>query len=36
MLDPDEIAANYWNVLLCQPPSAWAWEMELRAWTGKF
>jgi hypothetical protein len=35
MLDPDEIAANYWNVL-CQPPSAWAWEMELRAWTGKF
>ena len=35
MLDPDAIAANYWNVL-CQPRSAWAWEMELRPWTEKF
>jgi NAD(P)-dependent dehydrogenase (short-subunit alcohol dehydrogenase family) len=35
MLDPDAIAANYWNVL-CQPRSAWAWEMEMRPWTEKF
>lgn len=35
MLDPDAIAANYWSVL-CQPRSAWAWEMELRPWTEKF
>jgi NAD(P)-dependent dehydrogenase (short-subunit alcohol dehydrogenase family) len=35
MLDPDAIAANYWNVLR-QPRSAWAWEMELRPWTEKF
>ena len=31
MLDPDAIAANYWNVL-CQPRSAWTWEMEMRPW----
>ena len=35
MLDPDAIAANYWNVL-SQPRSAWAWEMEMRPWTEKF
>jgi NAD(P)-dependent dehydrogenase (short-subunit alcohol dehydrogenase family) len=35
MLDPDAIAANYWNVL-CQPRSAWAWEMEIRPWVEKF
>jgi NAD(P)-dependent dehydrogenase (short-subunit alcohol dehydrogenase family) len=35
MLDPDAIAANYWNVL-CQPRSAWAWEMEMRPWVEKF
>jgi hypothetical protein len=35
MLDPDAIAANYWNVL-CQPRSAWTWEMEMRLWVEKF
>ena len=35
MLDPDGIAANYWNVL-CQPRSAWTWEMEMRPWVEKF
>ena len=35
MLDPDAIAANYW-IVLCQPRSAWAWEMEMRPWTEKF
>jgi len=35
ILDPNAIAANYWNVL-CQSRSAWAWEMEPRPWTGKF
>ncbi|MGB7005020.1 MAG: SDR family NAD(P)-dependent oxidoreductase, partial [Pseudolabrys sp.] len=35
MLDPDAIAANYWNVL-CQPHSAWTWEMEMRPWVEKF
>jgi NAD(P)-dependent dehydrogenase (short-subunit alcohol dehydrogenase family) len=35
MLDPDTIAANYWNVL-CQPRSAWTWEMEMRPWVEKF
>ena len=35
MLDPDAIAANYWNVL-CQPRSAWTWEMEMRPWVEKF
>jgi NAD(P)-dependent dehydrogenase (short-subunit alcohol dehydrogenase family) len=35
MLDPDAIAANYWNVLQ-QPRSAWTWELELRPWVEKF
>ncbi|MGC1828444.1 MAG: SDR family NAD(P)-dependent oxidoreductase [Pseudolabrys sp.] len=35
MLGPDAIAANYWSVL-CQPRSAWAWEMEMRPWVEKF
>jgi NAD(P)-dependent dehydrogenase (short-subunit alcohol dehydrogenase family) len=35
MLDPDAIAANYWNVL-CQPRTAWTWELELRPWVEKF
>lgn len=35
MLDRYAIAANYWN-MLCQPRSAWTWEMELRPWTEKF
>jgi len=35
MLDPDAIAANYWSVL-CQPRSAWAWELEMRPWVEKF
>jgi hypothetical protein len=35
LLDPDAIAANYWNVL-CQPRSAWTWEMEIRPWVEKF
>jgi NAD(P)-dependent dehydrogenase (short-subunit alcohol dehydrogenase family) len=35
MLDPDAIAASYWNVL-CQPRSAWTWEMEMRPWVEKF
>ncbi|HET9717363.1 MAG TPA: SDR family NAD(P)-dependent oxidoreductase [Pseudolabrys sp.] len=35
MLDPDAIASNYWHVL-CQPRSAWTWEMELRPWVEKF
>jgi NAD(P)-dependent dehydrogenase (short-subunit alcohol dehydrogenase family) len=35
MLDPDAIAANYWNVL-CQPRSAWTWEMEMRPWVETF
>lgn len=35
MLDPDAIAANYLHVL-CQPRSAWTWEMELRPWVEKF
>jgi NAD(P)-dependent dehydrogenase (short-subunit alcohol dehydrogenase family) len=35
MLDPDAIAANYWNVLM-QPKSAWTWELELRPWVEKF
>ena len=35
MLDPDAIAANYWNVL-CQARSAWTWEMEMRPWVEKF
>ena len=35
MLNPDAIALNYWNVL-CQPRSAWTWELELRPWVEKF
>jgi NAD(P)-dependent dehydrogenase (short-subunit alcohol dehydrogenase family) len=35
MLDPDAIAASYWNVLQ-QPRSAWSWELELRPWVEKF
>jgi NAD(P)-dependent dehydrogenase (short-subunit alcohol dehydrogenase family) len=35
MLDPDAIAASYWNVLQ-QPRNAWSWEMELRPWVEKF
>ena len=35
MLDPDAIAANYWAVL-CQPRSAWTWEMEMRPWVETF
>jgi NAD(P)-dependent dehydrogenase (short-subunit alcohol dehydrogenase family) len=35
MLDPDAIAASYWNVL-CQPRSAWTWEIEMRPWVEKF
>jgi len=35
MLDPDDIAANYWHVMQ-QPRSAWSWEMELRPWVEKF
>jgi NAD(P)-dependent dehydrogenase (short-subunit alcohol dehydrogenase family) len=35
MLDPDAIALSYWNVL-CQPRSAWTWELELRPWVEKF
>ena len=34
-LDPDAIAANYFNVL-CQPRSAWTWELEIRPWVEKF
>jgi NAD(P)-dependent dehydrogenase (short-subunit alcohol dehydrogenase family) len=34
-LDPDAIAASYFNVL-CQPRSAWTWEMEMRPWVEKF
>ena len=35
MLDPAAIADSYWHVV-CQPRSAWTWEMELRPWTEKF
>ena len=35
MLDPDAIAAAYWQVLR-QPRSAWTWEMELRPWVEPF
>lgn len=35
MLDPDAIAASYWNVLQ-QQRSAWTWELELRPWVEKF
>jgi len=35
MLDPDAIAATYWNVVQ-QPRSAWTWEVELRPWVERF
>jgi NAD(P)-dependent dehydrogenase (short-subunit alcohol dehydrogenase family) len=35
LLDPDAVAASYWNVL-CQNRSAWSWELELRPWVEKF
>lgn len=35
LLDPDAIAANYWNVLQ-QPRSAWSSELEIRPWVEKF
>ncbi len=35
MLDPDAIAASYWD-LLSQDRSAWAWEIELRPWVESF
>jgi NAD(P)-dependent dehydrogenase (short-subunit alcohol dehydrogenase family) len=34
-LDPDAIAATYWNVVN-QSRSAWTWEVELRPWVEKF
>ena len=35
MLDPDAIAATYWQVVQ-QPRSAWTWEVELRPWVERF
>jgi len=35
LLDPDDIAETYWNVLN-QKPSAWTWEVELRPWVERF
>jgi NAD(P)-dependent dehydrogenase (short-subunit alcohol dehydrogenase family) len=35
MLDPEAIAATYWHIL-CQPRSAWSWEIELRPWVERF
>src|SRR4051794_24655120 len=35
MLDPDAIAATYWQVAQ-QPRSAWTWEVELRPWVERF
>jgi len=35
MLDPDDIARSYWN-LLRQDRSAWTWEVELRPWVETF
>jgi NAD(P)-dependent dehydrogenase (short-subunit alcohol dehydrogenase family) len=34
-LDPDAIAQTYVDVL-CQPRSAWSWEIELRPWVERF
>jgi NAD(P)-dependent dehydrogenase (short-subunit alcohol dehydrogenase family) len=34
-LDPEAIAQTYWSVV-CQPRSAWTWEIELRPWVEKF
>lgn len=34
-LDPEAIAQTYWAVV-CQPRSAWSWEIELRPWVEKF
>ena len=34
-LDPDAIADTYMH-FLDQPPSTWAWEIELRPWVEKF
>jgi NAD(P)-dependent dehydrogenase (short-subunit alcohol dehydrogenase family) len=34
-LDPDAIAAAYWQVAV-QPRSAWTWEVELRPWVERF
>ena len=35
LLDPDDIAETYWNVLN-QKRSAWTWEVELRPWVERF
>jgi NAD(P)-dependent dehydrogenase (short-subunit alcohol dehydrogenase family) len=35
MLDPDDIAETYWQVLN-QKRSAWTWEIELRPWVERF
>jgi NAD(P)-dependent dehydrogenase (short-subunit alcohol dehydrogenase family) len=35
LLDPEAIAASYWQVLN-QPRSAWTWELELRPWVENF
>ena len=35
LLDPDAIAASYWQVVQ-QPRSAWTWELELRPWVERF
>ena len=35
LLDPDAIAASYWQVAQ-QPRSAWTWEVELRPWVERF
>lgn len=35
LLDPDAIAATYWQILN-QHRSAWTWEIELRPWVERF
>ena len=35
LLDPDAIAQTYLSIL-CQPRSAWTWEVELRPWVEPF